>query len=417
MSEPANSAVPFKRLDGHRTDRRKSEALLSASETFCQRERPSRMQIEEFKELFYSLIAYADERTRRSVAKAVVDCDYTPRAVLLFLAIDDPAIAAPVLAGSRALGQFDLMQVIDKKGAVHHRVIANREDVGPSVVAKLISLNDRLVAQRLLDNEAAVFSVDQRVELEAITSDSEAASEEKISAELDLQLLTDSLKTDVRSEEVAQEPLPIADETDEFETADAAEEAIFAAAGQISAQLTAELKDLAKRAGKSLLPSEEGEQEQPQTAEAFHAAFGEAASKNHRQDQTTALQSYFGLSRETCHSLFEDGFGDKLAIALKASDMPEHQATSAIMLALPAVGLSFHNMRRIRDIYESLSPVDCRETVNQWLEQDTERQRKSQHVPVVSSDGAPDTRLAGQWRSLNPSEKSASADARLTGSH
>ncbi len=341
----------FSRLSDNSHVRNKSDALIAASSDFCQLSRPKRAEIECFREQFYALVAYTDENSRREIAKNVAENEYVPRAILLFLAIDAPIVAAPVIAKSRTLGQLDLMQIIDKKGTVHHRVIANRADIGPSVVAKLIALGDRLVARRLLENKRATYSHEQRNELEIIANINEtndmvsifdAVLDPNIGAIIEMEKILGNLKANAE-ENVVLENSKVVD-------------------GKITDQAVEELMSLTKR---NVRPADYTEPARISAAD-FYRNFVDAASRNHRQDQMTALNEYFGFSMDTCTKIFADSYGDSLAIALKASDMAKSDAEGAIMLCMPNVGLSVQNMKRISAIYSQLETPACLAAVNSW---------------------------------------------------
>ena len=158
MPHISQRQASFSRLAAGQISNRRSDIMLAATDTFCNHSRPEKAQVDQFRELFYSLIAETDEAAKRLIASALSKHYYAPRQILLYLALEEAAIAAPILAYSKALGQFDLLQIIDKTSNLHHRVIANRDDLGKTVVNKLIELDDYLVIRRLEDNSSVDIS-------------------------------------------------------------------------------------------------------------------------------------------------------------------------------------------------------------------------------------------------------------------
>jgi hypothetical protein len=344
MSAISLKTPDYRRLAFNVADKDGHTGLFNACQDFVQLQRPNRVQIEKFKQQFYGSISSADQSGRRKIANVVADFEFVPRSILLFLALDEPSVAAPVISRSQVLGQFDLMQLIDKKGSVHQRLIACRPDIGPSVITKLIGCNDQLVARRLLDNTKVELTAEQTRSLEAITA-----------------------KTTTLTRPSREDAPSVAAKTTSQTQAVSEPESVSTHIGVTDAAV-AELLELANRGGrlKSNPQSPPAAVSDPQQDHAFHNTMLDAATRKDRQDQVAALGARFGFSPETCHAVFADNSGDTLAITLKASAMPQNQAVGAIMLSIPHIGLSVHNMMRISDIYAGLEARTCREATTSW---------------------------------------------------
>jgi uncharacterized protein (DUF2336 family) len=95
---------------------------------------------------------------RRVLAESVKTAPDLPRDILLALARDMAAVAAPVLEHSRLLSVDDLLPVV-KTGATAHRLaIAGRRLISGRVAEALCRVGERSVILRLVANEGAAIT-------------------------------------------------------------------------------------------------------------------------------------------------------------------------------------------------------------------------------------------------------------------
>lgn len=380
MPHISQRQASFSRLAAGQISSRRSDIMLAATDTFCNHSRPEKAQVDQFRELFYSLISETDEAAKRLIASALSKHYYAPRQILLYLALEEAAIAAPILAYSMALGQFDLLQIIDKTSNLHHRVIANRDDLGKTVVNKLIDLDDYLVIRRLEDNPSVDISdmASSKSSLEEIMEIPEIETtgrKQDIASALDE--MNAILKHGRKSANEVQAPV----ETDTVLLNKARATAAKPESNKIKLAMD-ELISLANRGRRlgsveDLLSDLPGNEKIPFSERLLHATI-----KKNRQDQIKAIQQEFELSAESAGSVFEDRSGDTMSVCLKAANVETEIALQIISHSILNVGLSSHNTQRISKIYPALNQEACMETVKTWST--TNRQQPSTYAPVTS---------------------------------
>lgn len=103
-----------------------SKILLESTRNFGCVQRPSREEIDQYKELFYQLIERVPASEKRLISAMLARGVFTPRPVALYLAQDKPDVAAPFLLYSPVLGDLDLRAIAKKKGAEHAAIVAKR---------------------------------------------------------------------------------------------------------------------------------------------------------------------------------------------------------------------------------------------------------------------------------------------------
>ncbi len=381
MPHISQRQASFSRLAAGQISNRRSDIMLAATDTFCNHSRPEKAQVDQFRELFYSLIAETDEAAKRLIASALSKHYYAPRQILLYLALEEAAIAAPILAYSKALGQFDLLQIIDKTSNLHHRVIANRDDLGKTVVNKLIELDDYLVIRRLEDNSSVDIS-DMASSKSSLEEIMELPEVETTDSKHDIASALDEMNAIIkRGRKSANEKLaPIEPDTalpDKVRTTASKPES-----NKIKLAMD-ELISLANR-GRRLGSVEDLLSDLPGDEKiAFSERLLHATIRKNRQDQTKAIQQEFDLSASAAGSVFEDRSGDTMSVCLKAANVETEIALQIISHSILNVGLSSHNTQRISKIYPALNQEACMETVKTWST--TNKQQPPTYAPVTSN--------------------------------
>ena len=317
MPQNSRRQASFSRLAAGQVTSRRSDIMLAATDTFCNLSRPDKAQVDQFRELFYSLITETDESAKRLIASALSKHYYAPRQILLYLALEEAAIAAPVLAYSKSLGQFDLLQIIDKTSNLHHRVIANRDDLGKTVIGKLVDLDDYLVIRRLEDNPmidtsnlvASKSSVNDVMELPEIE---EGTQNQDISSALDEMnaILKIGRIQNVEAEpEISQPPV-------ELKTSQSEQ---FTRSQNSKIKLAMDELILLANRGRRLGSVEDLLTDLPiDTNISFSERLLQATIRKNRQDQVSAIQQEMNLSAEAAQSVFEDHSGDTMSVCLKS---------------------------------------------------------------------------------------------------
>ncbi|MEE9376085.1 MAG: hypothetical protein V3V04_07090 [Rhizobiaceae bacterium] len=294
----------------------RKDLLLLATNRFCQAEDHNRLSIDQYKEAFYLLIGAVDQQTKQRVSHLVSYCPYTPRAIALYLALENLSVSSPILINSKVLGQLDLMRIVEMKGENHAALIARRDDVGTSLLQKLKSFDDE-----------EIKSV-----LDANSSQSDGEPREEVGK------LFERIAETTRQEPKNRSAL------------NSAESALLKAAA---------------RGGK--LPSQS---EKPVPANLpildFGKTFERAAATRSHQGMVMLMQKQSGLHPKTGHQILADKSGDTLAVFLRALNVDDAQANRIQLLVQPAIGLSVKNASRAIKFYTLLQTDTCILAVDQW---------------------------------------------------
>jgi hypothetical protein len=105
---------------------RKARLLIAAVHQFCDIKRPTGEDTEIFRELFYQLIDGCGKSDRRAISAALARTPYCPRPILIYLALESPDIAAPVLLFSQALNETDIVTLANRFPKEHLKILCRR---------------------------------------------------------------------------------------------------------------------------------------------------------------------------------------------------------------------------------------------------------------------------------------------------
>ncbi len=100
----------------------------------------------------------AEPVVRRVLAESVKSAPDLPQDVLLPLARDIAAVAAPVLEHSPLLTDDDLLSIVLDGSTAHRVAVAGRQLVTAPVAEALMRFDERAVIHRLLANEGATLT-------------------------------------------------------------------------------------------------------------------------------------------------------------------------------------------------------------------------------------------------------------------
>ena len=363
--------------------------MLLATERYCHAEFYDRLTMRQYCEAFEILYPQIKKTTLQVVARSLASCSFAPRAVIMALAVEPIAIARPILLQSQILGQVDMLRIIDVAGERHALMIAERHDIGPSVVTRLRELKVDAINEALTENAALIENPQ--------VADGVGAAVPAMPADLDATgSSAGEAEGSKRHDESEDKADPAASET----VQKAASEVL--AAAEFEQQLLGELEsippaeaatDLLRAAARGSRLSEELEDKFPAMADAEAAkpivdlagSLEKIAAAKSRQGMATLMAKASGFSLDTAFQVLEDTSGDTLAVFLKSQDVDAAAASRILMLTFPSIGLSTQNAMRAIRFYRTLEIESCREAVDQWPKDEP---KKAAHQPYLEdADG------------------------------
>jgi uncharacterized protein (DUF2336 family) len=121
--------------------------------------RYSKQQIELFDEVFKSLVAVIELKTRVKLARHLATNSNAPATLVRAFAFDDAiAVAAPVLSESTALSEADLVVSASTQSQGHLHAIAQRRTISEAITEILIERGEPIVVHTVAKNAGACFS-------------------------------------------------------------------------------------------------------------------------------------------------------------------------------------------------------------------------------------------------------------------
>ena len=121
---------------------RSQSTLVDLTMRFATLNRPSAKDIAVFREQFYTLILNTNGMEKRMLAEMLARSEYAPKAIIIFLSMEEIGIASFPLLYSPVLQSSDLCLIIGKCSFEHAKVIARRKDLEPSNVEALLALDN-----------------------------------------------------------------------------------------------------------------------------------------------------------------------------------------------------------------------------------------------------------------------------------
>jgi uncharacterized protein (DUF2336 family) len=108
-----------------------------------------------FDEIVNAVAADLETQVRIELAKKVAASNVPVQRTARRLAMDVIEVARPVLEGSKALSEADLLEVIQQKSQDHMLALSRRPDIGASVSSALVDKGEDRVVASLLENRSA----------------------------------------------------------------------------------------------------------------------------------------------------------------------------------------------------------------------------------------------------------------------
>ncbi|PWE17020.1 hypothetical protein DDZ18_09960 [Marinicauda salina] len=140
------------------SDRRR-ELLREVTDLFFDTEAEAGSSVQsQFGEILSVLASQAAQDARVELSRRFADAEAAPRDLILQLARDAIEVAAPVLQGSSALSEEDLVAIVEEASQQHMRAISQREDVSEKVSEAIVEHGDDETVATLVSNDNASLS-------------------------------------------------------------------------------------------------------------------------------------------------------------------------------------------------------------------------------------------------------------------
>jgi uncharacterized protein (DUF2336 family) len=139
---------------------RRRELLREITDLFLAQspERLDPAQMVLFEDVMSRITTEMEEAVRVELSRRLAPTAHAPRGLILGLAADSIAVAEPVLSGSQALSEADLVRLARTKGQEHLRAISRRPAVPVAVSDAIVERGDDATLGVLLRNEGAELS-------------------------------------------------------------------------------------------------------------------------------------------------------------------------------------------------------------------------------------------------------------------
>ena len=324
----ADATPALSRIDTIST--RRSTILMEIVRDFCQLERPDQADISRFKEIFYQLIQSVGIVERRSLSASLAACHYVPRTVVLFLAMDELEVAAPVLLFSPVINESDIISLARRMDIEHLKVLARREALTSDGARALRHAGGREVAAILARNRSLVGS----------------DNVEAVPAPVVPPVISVSPSPQIHASDAVAGPLPLP-------TNDSA---------------ARELVDLAGRGGRLGRGRQEEAQatrkEIPTQPSEKSIAAGRELLEAHRNGAAegfiSAAAYRTGVRAAIIRAMVEKLDGESLAVLLKGMAVEDLEAMQLFVRLLPQVGRDFAKYKSLQAMYRKLNGERCK---------------------------------------------------------
>lgn len=156
MAAPANNFALLLDLAKEGSSEKRRELLRQITDVFLA-DPPERSDRESqlFDEIVVAVAADLETQVRVELAKKVAASNAPVQRTARRLAMDVIEVARPVIEGSRALTETDILDVIQQKSQDHMLAVTKRPDIGEKVSSALVAKGEDRVVASLLENRTA----------------------------------------------------------------------------------------------------------------------------------------------------------------------------------------------------------------------------------------------------------------------
>ncbi len=156
MAGNANNFALLLDLAREGSSEKRRELLRQITDVFMEHpEQRSETESVLFDEIVGAVAQDLETQVRIELSRKVADSVAPLRRTARRLAMDDIAVAAPVIEKSRSLTETDILEVIDKKSQDHMMAVTRRPDIGEKVSSALVEKGEDRVVESLLQNTTA----------------------------------------------------------------------------------------------------------------------------------------------------------------------------------------------------------------------------------------------------------------------
>ncbi|WP_417498090.1 DUF2336 domain-containing protein [Maricaulis sp.] len=109
-------------------------------------------------DLLFDILKASDVTVRQRCARRLAGLVEAPGRLLRVLACDEYEVAEPILEDSRALTDFDLLEIVQAGTLQHRMAIARRENISEIISAALVSAGEPPVVECVLKNKTTALA-------------------------------------------------------------------------------------------------------------------------------------------------------------------------------------------------------------------------------------------------------------------
>lgn len=125
-------------------------------------------------DVLISLVRQAERDLKLALSAKLARMNDIPLRLALYIANEDIEVAAPMLIHSLALGDMDLMYILQSKPDSYWRMIAKRASMSPSVIKALVDTKDVSTVKTLLENNDITLPKDSLTNIVEMAKHSES---------------------------------------------------------------------------------------------------------------------------------------------------------------------------------------------------------------------------------------------------
>ncbi|MFC3079894.1 DUF2336 domain-containing protein [Phenylobacterium terrae] len=334
---------------------RRRELLRNVTDLFFTTEAERNGQeMDLFDDILSQLSSEMEEAVRVELAGRMAQAEAPPLGLLRDLARDQSiAVAQPVLAGSNALTEDDLLAVARTRGQEHLRAISQRETVSQAVTEAIVERGDDQTLGVLLRNEGAELSR----EAHEIVVDRAAENPDLHEAVVGRQSLPPDLLNEMYFVVEARLRDKILERNAEMDPA------------ALEAALAAGRKAVATRHGS--LPPDYAEAEKAIRSLRVRGAVTPPVLAGFLRNRETtkflvALSDMAGIDFQTARRILEKRELDALSIVCKAAGFDRSLFLTFAVLILDRDANAMGRAREYGELYETLPVEAAQRTIRFW---------------------------------------------------